>query len=185
MRSSSVPLLRHPASPGASLPLAIDARCTVDADGALEVVVVPAAGDATRVDGLWRHTCCEVFVGHAGGPDYLEFNLAPSGAWAAYGFAAYRTPQPVPPLAAPSITMTHAPGELELRARLDPALWACLEGPVTTLHVGLTAVIEGRDGALSYYALRHPLEQADFHDARGFALHLERPAPPPRPGAGR
>ena len=40
----------------------------------------------------------------------------------------------------------------------------------------LSAVIEASDG-LSYWALRHPADKPDFHDADGFALLLEPPGP--------
>src|SRR2546425_12889335 len=39
---------------------------------------------------LWQHTCCEIFIARNGLPGYHEYNLAPSGEWAAYAFARYR-----------------------------------------------------------------------------------------------
>jgi hypothetical protein len=38
--------------------------------------------------------------------------------------------------------------------------------------VSLTAVIEAADGTLSYWALRHPAPQPDFHHPGGFVLTL-------------
>ena len=43
-----------------------------------------------RTDGLWRHTCFEAFIAAAVRPEYWEYNLSPSGAWAAYHFTGYR-----------------------------------------------------------------------------------------------
>jgi hypothetical protein len=40
------------------------------------------------------------------------------------------------------------------------------------LRIGLSAVIEGKDGALSYWALRHAPGKPDFHHRRAFALEL-------------
>src|SRR3979411_2974518 len=40
---------------------------------------------------LWRHTCFEAFVRSSPGPDYYEFNFAPSTQWAAYRFNSYRS----------------------------------------------------------------------------------------------
>jgi hypothetical protein len=51
----------------------------------LPVPVPPA-----RADGLWKHTCFEVFLFNPKDGSYLEFNFAPSGEWAAYGFDGYR-----------------------------------------------------------------------------------------------
>jgi hypothetical protein len=39
-------------------------------------------------------------------------------------------------------------------------------------EVGLSAVIEAADGALSYWALRHPAGRPDFHHPDCFALDL-------------
>jgi hypothetical protein len=47
--------------------------------------------------------------------------------------------------------------------------------PSATLHLGFTAVIEDRDGRLSYWALRHPPGKPDFHHADSFALKLSLP----------
>ncbi|HYH43254.1 MAG TPA: hypothetical protein VD867_14865, partial [Burkholderiales bacterium] len=41
------------------------------------------------------------------------------------------------------------------------------------LSIGLSAVIEDRDGALSYWALAHLPGKPDFHHAHAFALELE------------
>jgi hypothetical protein len=183
MRQLTSHLLLHPASPPSSGVLALEAHAWLVADGALEVrfvlageldaVLVPAPAVATQADGLWRHTCCEVFVGHPGGPDYLEFNFSPSGQWAAYAFSAYRTPASPPVLPAPRIELTRAPARLELGARVDPQAWVTLGDPVL-LEVGLTAIVEATDGQLRYHALHHPLERPDFHDARSFMLRLDR-----------
>ena len=48
--------------------------------------VIPAA----RSDELWRHTCFEAFLRASSGPEYYEFNFAPSTQWAAYQFSSYR-----------------------------------------------------------------------------------------------
>ena len=56
-------------------------------------------------------------------------------------------------------------GHLELKAQV----------PVQPgkLRLGLSVVIEAHDGALSYWALRHPQAKPDFHHAEAFALELE------------
>lgn len=51
--------------------------------------LLPAAPRA-RVDGLWRHTCFELFLRPVGSDAYWEFNFSPSGEWAAYRFDRYR-----------------------------------------------------------------------------------------------
>jgi hypothetical protein len=39
--------------------------------------------------------------------------------------------------------------------------------------LGLSAVIEENDGAVSYWALKHSLGPPDFHDASAFILEWE------------
>ncbi len=46
-----------------------------------------------------------------------------------------------------------------------------------SLELALSAVIEQRDGGLSYWALRHAPGQPDFHHPDGFALTLRPDAP--------
>jgi hypothetical protein len=57
-------------------------------------VLSPAARkwprQATRVDGLWRTSCCELFLAQPDTPAYLEFNFSPTGDWAAYAFESPR-----------------------------------------------------------------------------------------------
>jgi hypothetical protein len=45
------------------------------------------------------------------------------------------------------------------------------------LHFGLAVVVEELSGALSYWALAHPLPRPDFHHADGFRFALAAPVP--------
>ena len=77
-------------------------------------------------------------------------------------------------LLAPRIA-THVEGSLlELAASvpLEAMSRAHLHAP---LRIALSAVVETEDGALSFWALRHPPGKPDFHHAEGFALRLEPP----------
>ena len=59
-------------------------------EGRLDRLQVPQPRAPRFADGLWRHTCCEIFVARDGSPAYHEFNFSPSGEWAAYAFSGYR-----------------------------------------------------------------------------------------------
>jgi hypothetical protein len=48
----------------------------------------------------------------------------------------------------------------------------CGQVPAVALRLGLTAVVEDHSGRMSYWALRHPAEKPDFHDAGGFVARL-------------
>ena len=180
MLAATVRLDRHPLALWPGPELSISATCAVrpggagecrfEVEGDLGAIVVPGPAEPQRADGLWRHTCFEVFLARRGAPGYLEFNFAPSGRWAAYAFGGYRAPAPLPAVAAPVIRSTAAAGRLSLTAIVGPGAWPEPDGgPV---EVGLAAVIEGAGGALGYFALHHPTERPDFHDRRGFALTL-------------
>jgi len=135
-------------------------------EGELALLVIPPPAQLPgRRDELWRHTCFEAFAGPAEAASYHEYNLAPSGEWAAYGFEDYRRgmhPLPVPP---PAIEVHGGSGS-------ELLLTACLAVPAGPLRLALAAVLERRDGTLGYWALRHGRERPDFHHADGFALAL-------------
>ena len=123
-----------------------------------------------RCDGLWRHTCCELFVADADG-GYREFHFAPSGEWAAYRFDRYREGMHAYATAAPRCLLHTGQDALVLEAWL-PA--DTLDAPRTgVLRLALACVIEAADGTLSYWALHHPVARPDFHHADSFALELE------------
>ena len=129
---------------------------------------VPAAAPPRRADFLWRHTCLEAFIAPEGEPGYEELNFSPSGEWAAYAFRSYRERTADPDRSSPLVVVRSGDGHLELEASVALA-------QTVSLRIGLAAVIEADDGALSYWALEHPGATPDFHDARAFALRLEAP----------
>lgn len=128
-------------------------------EGELEALRLPPPG----LRPLWRHTCCEAFVGRPGKPAYHEFNFSPSGDWAAYAFTDYRQGGPIE-AGDPGIAIRSSPRVLELKASAEAG-----PGP---LRLALSVVVEARDGALSYWALRHAPGKPDFHHRDGFALEL-------------
>ena len=131
---------------------------------------LPAYLPRRPTDGLWRHSCCEAFLLGADAPAYREVNLSPAGAWAGYGYSAYRQSAEVPPLPDPEIRCRRDGEFLSLEARI-PAAWL---PPGRRLRLGLSAVLECADGGLSYWALGHPPGRPDFHHPDCFLLELER-----------
>ncbi|MBS0375685.1 MAG: DOMON-like domain-containing protein [Proteobacteria bacterium] len=179
MSHAPVTLLRHPDAPwtgpefrvlASCAPLGRGAlECRYSVEGPLAALALPAAATSARRDGLWQHTCFEAFVAHAGAPGYVEFNFSPGGAWAAYAFADYRAPLAPPAVPAPVLEVRADAGRLALTAVGTPPPWPADAG---ALEVGLSAVLELKDGTLGYYALGHPAARPDFHDRRGFRLRL-------------
>ena len=130
---------------------------------------IPQLSPPGRQDGLWKHTCFEAFVK---GPAeaYYEFNFSLSRQWAAFRFDAYRQTMAQLNLSSPPVVdVEPLQGGFTLEAVVD------LKGldhadPGSQKRLGLAAVIEQRNGSLSYWALHHPPGKADFHHPDGFVL---------------
>lgn len=134
---------------------------------------LPEARPAAAADELWRHTCCELFVGVVGDTAYREFNWSPSGQWAMYGFSDYRVRDSFSlnaTLPAPGIRFASGAAGWTLEARLDAAALPGAAGG--QIELGVAAVLEAADGDLSYWALRHAAARPDFHRREGFVLRL-------------
>lgn len=151
---------------------AAELRMTFRLDGDLGRVRIPPPRAPRFATDLWRHTCFEAFIAIEGQTAYCEFNFAPSGEWAVYRFTAYRDGGPITnedlwPLIAVRSTQNRL--ELDSVVRLDKLSATHSEA---ALRIGLCAVVEAGDG-LSYWALHHPIDKPDFHNAGGFTLLLE------------
>ena len=140
--------------------------------GRIDDIRVPPVVTPIRSDELWRHTCFEAFVGTSTGPEYYEFNFAPSTQWAAYRFSGYRKGMCAESEIGPPRIEVHSNGacyELQALLALEPlphlpndAVW----------RLGLSAVIEETSGRRSHWALAHPPGKADFHHSDCFAHEL-------------
>lgn len=135
-------------------------------EGDLERLRIPPPRAPRIAARLWQHTCCEIFIARQASPAYHEFNFSPSGEWAAYAFARYRDGAPLlDELLDPRISVRRTEERLELDALLRVERAA--------LSLALAAVVEDADGALSYWALKHPPGKPDFHHRDAFALELD------------
>lgn len=163
-----LPLIPHPTTAAVhGLTLEVEARragrvlsLEYGLAGPVETVLWPQGAPRVHTDELWRTTCFEAFARTAGG--YVEYNLSPSGAWAAYGFDGYREGMRDLAVPAPFIVTRTAPGRFVLTADVELPEDA-------TGAIGLTAVIERLDGSILYWALTHPSQGPDFHHAASMA----------------
>lgn len=120
-------------------------------------------------DGLWQHTCMEAFLGTPDSPAYQELNFSPSGDWAAFAFSGYRQRTGDGSVCAPPVISVHATPRA-IRVRVQLALGPAREQAQTLL--GLSAVVEHRDGRRCYWALAHPCDDPDFHARAGWLATL-------------
>lgn len=184
-RCKKSPLVPHPSNPERSSDLRLWATIDLSpesldlvfsAEGSLDQWSIPAPALCPEArEGLWRHTCFELFLGETGSPRYLEFNFSPEGHWTYFQFNDYRHETDRPKGPALRITTRLGPQCLRLTASI----------PLGFLHnhiqigsgsrVGLCAILEGVDGEKSHWALRHNQQKPDFHDPTTFEPLLDAP----------
>jgi len=130
-------------------------------------IVLPAPLKPSRKDNLWQTTCFEIFWQPLGGTAYREFNLSPSGEWAAYDFDSFREGMRDAPAGAVVIDCRHDEGGVVLKASIA----ADLPAPA---QVALNAIVEHQDGGKQYWALAFPPGKPEFHSEANRALIVER-----------
>lgn len=138
--------------------------------GGIEQLVIPELVDRSRADELWKHTCFEAFIMPEQGGGYSEFNLSPSGRWAAYHFKSHRSGMTnIAEVSDPGIGTREFGDVFQLRAVFDISRIPNLGG---NWKVGLSVILEAADGVRSYWAIRHPENKLDFHHLDCFAMQL-------------
>jgi hypothetical protein len=154
-----------------------------------------------RGDELWRHTCFEAFVRVGREEGYLEYNLAPSGDFAAYRFERYRQGMVSAAEVGSSILDAQSRAEplapdrreflkragFDTLERFEPSFFSLkAELSFSNLmglavaepwRLGLSAIVEEMNGRISYWALAHPTGKPDFHHPDCFALELPAARP--------
>lgn len=141
----------------------------ISGERANEVVLPESAGQPGRKDELWKKTCFEAFFAEGVHPWYWEVNLSPSLDWQVYHFRAYREGgktegrvQVVRGERLPDNGAGHG-----YMMTLDTV---ALFSSKATIDVGITAVLETRDGKQSFWALAHAGGKPDFHLRKSFVL---------------
>jgi hypothetical protein len=129
--------------------------------------VIPKMSEPWRADELWRTTCFEAFLRADGQDSYREWNFAPSGNWAAYDFSRPREDMARAEVGAPPYIRME-----------DNFTWWTVGATIAVdaaqkWQLGLSAVLEEKDGTKSYWALAHsPGDAPDFHHPDCFAAQL-------------
>jgi hypothetical protein len=172
-------LVPHPATPPSEM---FKVWANVDHAGALGVVastniwfgigapasrfVIPEPKEPVRGVDLWETTCFEAFLRAGDADSYREWNFAPSGEWAAYDFSSYREGRADAEVADPYVRVE------------DNLTWWALGATIAvdaevSWKLGLSAILEEKNGTKSYWALAHPEgDKPDFHDPACFAARL-------------
>lgn len=177
----TVALACHPSSPTQAV-RGVTASARIGGAGKLAVrfaleadmsrVALPRLQRSARTDELWRHTCFEVFVALPDSDAYCELNFSPSTEWAMYGFVGYRRGMtPIEVRRPPRVAVRPTPHGLVLEAVTYLAELP-MPQPGAPLRAGVAAVVEEKDGRLTYWALTHPSALPDFHHRLGFVLQV-------------
>lgn len=173
-------LMPHPSTPPGSPPMKLWASVEHAASlGAMattniwfgvgapaERFVIPKLTEPWRADELWLTTCFEAFLRPEGEASYREWNFAPSGNWAAFDFSSHREGMARADVGSPPYIRME-----------DNFTWWALGATIavdaeTQWELGLSAVLEEKDGIKSYWALAHEGEEPDFHDPGCFVARL-------------
>jgi hypothetical protein len=138
--------------------------------GDLDDVVVAPPATPTRHSQIWEATCFEFFLGTKNDKQYWEFNLSPAGYWNIYCFDNYRQGMKEE-TAFPSLpfSVQTEPDALSVALKINlGAILAASQG----LELAIAAVVKHNHGDLSYWALKHPGKEPDFHLRDSFTLKL-------------
>ncbi len=139
--------------------------------GPLTELLIPLpAAKCERRNALWEETCLEFFFRTAGSDSYREINLSPSGHWNAYLFTSYREGMHE------DQGFTSLPFSISAwRDSLRLSLQMDLKNIVPagqSLEIAISAVIKGKNGGITYWALAHPGPRPDFHCREGFIIRM-------------
>jgi hypothetical protein len=138
--------------------------------GNIETVFLPPTSvSPSRKDELWKTTCFEFFLAIKDRPEYWEYNMSPSGDWNVYrmdayrriGFREERSIQRLQVEAWEEADLFHLNAAVDLNPIFQQD---------DHVEVGITAVIQTKDGNESYWALAHPAPHPDFHLRESFIL---------------
>ncbi|NBX69055.1 MAG: hypothetical protein EBR01_08865 [Proteobacteria bacterium] len=126
----------------------------------------------TRVEGLYQHTCLEVFLKR--GSRYLEWNFGFTGDWCIFLFDDYRTKSSLNiDLNSSLFSVTHishCDTEANFGVRILLSKLGFLGSGDT--QIGLSTILEHPENKISYWALTHAAHKPDFHQENSFILTL-------------
>ena len=139
--------------------------------GKLSEILLPEQSDMpTRKSHLWDRTCFEFFIAVKDSPHYWEFNLTPSGDWNVFHFRDYRDGMKE------ELTFTSLPFKIQSKYEVFQLELACdlkrIIKKSDLIEIAVSAVVEGRNEEVSYWALSHCGLKADFHRRDSFTLEL-------------
>jgi hypothetical protein len=140
--------------------------------GAINTIQLPALNPhPIRQWELWETTCLECFIGLPEAQNYWEFNFAPNGNWNAFALTDYREGiAEAAEITSIVITTDRTLDRFTLSTTIPLSAIIPARKP---LEMSVTAVIQTQDQAVSYWAIAHCGDTADFHQRDSFMLTLD------------
>ncbi len=133
---------------------------------------VPEIADKeARKDQLWQTTCFELFIGIENSPRYWEFNISPSGDWNVYRFDDYRQGMQEESKVE-SLNIYIYRGFSDLLVGVDKFDLRNLTSENCNFNLSITTVVKEKTGNISYWALKHCGQEADFHLRDSFVCNM-------------
>ncbi len=128
--------------------------------------VIPEPAETERADELWKTTCFEAFLRPLGQEQLPRVEFCAVGCSGRLTIS----PQPVP-------AWPRAKRPIRISGVEDNLTWWALGAAIavpadTNWELGLSAVLEEKDGTKSYWALAHTGDKPDFHDPGCFVARL-------------
>jgi hypothetical protein len=136
-------------------------------------ILIPAPSDPTRTDNLWQTTCFEFFLAVPDHPGYWEFNMSPSSEWNAYRMEEYRRVGFREEFAIQQLLFEFKKDKTSSSLAITVDLTPIIPDD-QMIELGITAVIETKDGQETFWALAHPETplDPDFHLRDSFLIEM-------------
>lgn len=136
--------------------------------GAIESILMAEPEVPTRRTWLWETTCFEYFFGVPGQDLYWEVNLSTAGHWNIFRLDNYRSGFREE-ISIETLDVLIDRSGFSLETELDLSLLGLEDSEI---ELSVTAVIEDKLGAMSYWAVCHGGIEADFHLRNSFVIRM-------------
>ena len=143
-----------------------------EVSGEVDHILFPSvSASPSRKDDLWKATCFEFFIAVRNKPEYWEFNMSPSGDWNVYVMDAYRQVNMRDATEFSELPFDFKVTNERISIKTSVNINSITQSEMD-LDIGVTAIIQTKDGHESYWALSHPGQHADFHQRESFIISL-------------
>lgn len=144
-------------------------HCKVNILGPLETLKIKTKSKIPqKKEGIWHSTCFEVFLSSSETVAYTEWNLCPSGDWWVMDFSKYRERIEISGL--DTRKPQYQQWSLENPNQLSGQFGINIPQNISSqsLKLGLTSILESKNGIKTYWALAHLQKNPDFHIYESF-----------------